>query len=111
MFEGKFEGQLLMKNTTLHIEPLGNLFYGDVPAGSFAWWECYGLCPRHKLTELANSFCSVLVSVSAFLALSTIFRSIYSPDNSPLSHSFLPVLQWCMFEITVLQKIFVVGVK
>ena len=37
-------------------------------------------------------FCSVLVSVSAFVALSTTFYSINSPDNSPLSHSVLPVL-------------------
>ena len=35
---------------------------------------------------------SVLVSVSVFMALSTVFHSINSPDNSPLSHSVLPVL-------------------
>ena len=34
----------------------------------------------------------VLVSVSVFMALSTVFHSINSPDNSPLSHSVLPVL-------------------
>ena len=34
----------------------------------------------------------VLVSISAFMALSTVFRSINSPDSSPLSHSVLPVL-------------------
>ena len=32
---------------------------------------------------------SVLVSISVFMALSTIFHSINSPDNSPLSHSVL----------------------
>ena len=37
-------------------------------------------------------FYSVLVSVSVFTALSTVFRSINSPDNSPLSYSVLPVL-------------------
>ena len=37
-------------------------------------------------------FYSVLVSVSAFMALSTVFYSINSPDNSLLSHSVLPVL-------------------
>ena len=34
---------------------------------------------------------SVLVSISVFVALSTAFHSINSPDNSPLSHSVLPV--------------------
>ena len=45
--------------------------------------------------ELANSFFfsySVLVSISVFMALSTIFHSITSPDNSPLSHTVLSVL-------------------
>ena len=46
----------------------------------------------HMPTELAHSFYSVLVSVSVFMALSTKFHSIISPDNSPLSHSFLLVL-------------------
>ena len=35
---------------------------------------------------------SVLVSISAFMALSTVFHSINSADNSPLSHSVLQVL-------------------
>ena len=42
--------------------------------------------------SLPTSFHSVLVSVSVFMALSTVFHSINSPDNSPLSHSVLPVL-------------------
>ena len=37
-------------------------------------------------------FYSVLVSVSVFKALSTVFHCINSPDNSPLSHSVLLVL-------------------
>ena len=37
-------------------------------------------------------FHSVLVSISVFVALSTVFQSINSPNNSPLSHSVLPVL-------------------
>ena len=37
---------------------------------------------------LASSY-SVLVSVSVFMALSIVFHSINSPDNSPLSHSVL----------------------
>ena len=36
-------------------------------------------------------FYSLLVSVSVFMALSTVFHSINSPENSPLSHSVLPV--------------------
>ena len=43
-------------------------------------------------TELAHSFYSVLVPVSVFMALSTLFHSIYSSDNSLLSRSVLLVL-------------------
>ena len=39
--------------------------------------------------SLPSPFCSVLVSVSVYIALSTVFHSINSPDNSPLSHSVL----------------------
>ena len=35
---------------------------------------------------------SVLVSISVFMALSTVFHFINSLDNSPFSHSVLPVL-------------------
>ena len=34
---------------------------------------------------------SVLVSIAVFMTLSTVFHSINSPDNSPPSHSVLPV--------------------
>ena len=37
-------------------------------------------------------FYSVLLSISVFMALSTVFYSIYSPGNSPFSYSVLPVL-------------------
>ena len=37
-------------------------------------------------------FYSALASISVFMALSTVFHSINSPENSPLSHSVLPVL-------------------
>ena len=37
-------------------------------------------------------FYSVLVSISVFTALSTVFHSINSPNNSLFSHSVLPVL-------------------
>ena len=42
--------------------------------------------------SLPTPFYSVLVSISVFMTLSTVFYSINSPDNSPLSHSVLPVL-------------------
>ena len=45
--------------------------------------------------SLPTPFYSVLVSVSVFMALSTVFHSIHSPDNSPFSNSVLPVLSLC----------------
>ena len=42
--------------------------------------------------NLLTPFYSVLVSISVFLALSTVFHSINSPDNSPFFHSVLAVL-------------------
>ena len=45
-----------------------------------------------KQPSLHTPFYSVLVSVSVSVALSTVFLSISSPDNSLLSHSVLPVL-------------------
>ena len=70
---------------------------------TFTWWGCYGLCLRHKPTELAHSFHSVLVSVSVFMALSPVIYSINSPNNSPLSHSVLPVLflPCCSFKLYI----------
>ena len=59
---------------------------------TFSWWGCHGLCLGHKPAELAHSFYSVLVSVSVLMALSTVFHSINSPDNCPLSHSVLSAL-------------------
>ena len=42
--------------------------------------------------SLSTPLYSVLVSVSVFMALSTVLHSINSPDNSLLSHSVLLVL-------------------
>ena len=42
--------------------------------------------------SLPTPFIYVLVSVSVFMALLTVFHSIKFPDNSPLSHSVLLVL-------------------
>ena len=41
--------------------------------------------------SLPTPFYCVLVSVSVFVALSDVFHSIISPDNSRLSYSALPV--------------------
>ena len=42
--------------------------------------------------SLLTPFYSVLVSVSVFVALSTVFHFMNSPDNCPLSHSVLNIL-------------------
>ena len=39
--------------------------------------------------SLSTPFYSVLVPISVFISLSTVFHSINSPDNSPFSHSVL----------------------
>ena len=41
--------------------------------------------------SLPTPFYSVLLSASVFIALSTVFLSINSPQNSPLSHSLLQI--------------------
>ena len=46
----------------------------------------------HKSTSLPIPFYSVLVSAFVLMALSTVFHSMNSPDNSLLSHSGLLVL-------------------
>ena len=59
-----------------------------IPCGlAFMWWGC---CT----TKLAHSlFYSILVSVSVFMALSTVFHSINPPDNL----HFLTVFYWSYF--------------
>ena len=42
--------------------------------------------------SLPTPFYPVLVSISVLMVLSTVFLSIISPDNLPLSHSVLTVL-------------------
>ena len=46
--------------------------------------------------SLPTPFCSVLVSISVFMALSTVFHSINSSDNSPLSRPL-----WAGGDVTV----------
>ena len=45
---------------------------------------------------MPTPFYSVLESVSVFLALSTVFHFMNSPESSPLSYSVLPVLSLCL---------------
>ena len=42
--------------------------------------------------SLPTPFYSVLLSISVFMALSTVFHSIHFPDSSPFSGCVLPVL-------------------
>ena len=54
-------------------------------------------------SSLPTHFYSVLVSISVFLALSIVFPFINSPDNSPFSHSVLPVLSlpYLFFQLNI----------
>ena len=49
--------------------------------------------------SLPTPFYSVLVSISVFIALSTVFHSINSPDNSLFSHSVLVVLSLPLIDL------------
>ena len=60
-----------------------------------------------KQPTLPTPFYFVLVSISVFMALSTVFHSINSSDNSPLSHSVLLVLippDWS-FQLYIFMKV------
>ena len=85
-------GYLPAKDKSTHIISILKMLWLCPHGLTFSWLGCYGLCNRHRPAELAHSFYYVLVSVSVFMALSTIFHSINSPSNSPLSHSVLLVL-------------------
>ena len=65
----------------------------SVPAGSPRRGEdVTGYVKDLNQPSLPTPFYSVLMSVSVFMALLIVFRSINSPDNSPFSDSVLPVL-------------------
>ena len=77
--------------------------YRHSPHGlTFPWWGCYGLCLKHKSTELAHSFFFKFCSCVYFslFALSTVFLSINSPDKSPFSHSVLPILSLALLVLS-----------
>ena len=59
---------------------------------TFTWWGASVDVFDVNQPSLPTPFYSVYVSVSVFMTLSTVFLSINPPDNSPLSHSVLPVL-------------------
>ena len=62
-----------------------------VPAGSPSRGGDVAVCVFDRnQPSLPTSFYSVLVSISVFMALSTVFHFINSPDNSMLPHSVLP---------------------
>ena len=70
-------------------------YYSSRPCGlSFTPGGDITVYVWHIPTKLAHSLFvnSVLVSLSVFMALSTVFHSVNSLDNSPFSHSVLPVL-------------------
>ena len=68
------------------------LFFLTVPAGSPSRGGDVAVYVFNiSQPSLPAPFYSVLVTVSVFMALSTVFLSINSPYNSPLSHSVLPV--------------------
>ena len=57
------------------------------------WWGYYGCgdvtvyAKDINQPSLPTPLYSVPVSISVFMAISTVFHSINSPDNSPFSHS------------------------
>ena len=59
---------------------------------TFTWWDVAVYVFGIGQHSLATPFYSVLVSISVFMARSTVFHFINSPNNSLLSHSVLPVL-------------------
>ena len=68
---------------------------------------CGLICTRWGCCSLLFFLNSVLVSVSVFMTLSTVFHSMNSPNNSPLSHSVLPVLclPYWSFELHICMKV------
>ena len=90
---------------------------------SFPRFHFEGMCARAHLhvvgllwfyvkdfnqPSLPTPLYAVLVSVSVFMALSTVFHSINSPDNSPLFPSVLPALilrYWSLNYLSFFMKV------
>ena len=65
----------------------------SIPVGSPSHGRDVVVCAKDiNQLSLPTPFYSIFVSVSIFVALSIVFHSINSPNNSLLSHSVLPVL-------------------
>ena len=76
---------------TRHFMSSGDLVY--VPAGSPSHGGDVTIYVKDiNQTSVPTPVYSVLVSISVFLAHSTVFPSVNSPNNSPFSHSALQVL-------------------
>ena len=80
-------------NTVVSTTPSSIFYHGVVPTGSPS---CGGDVAVYVFEinqpSLPTPLYSALVSISVFMARSTVFPSINSPDNSLLSHSVLSVL-------------------
>ena len=64
-----------------------------VPMGSpSCGWDVAVYVLDINKPNLPTPFYSVLMAISVFMALSTVFHSMTSPNNSPLLHSVLPIL-------------------
>ena len=70
-------------------------------------WDVAAYIFNISQLSLPTPFYSVFVTVSVVMALSTVFHSINSPDNSPLSHSVLPVsfLPYWSFQLYIFMKV------
>ena len=95
----KREKDLLAWHARNKVEPLKKVPMGPPSGGG----DVAVKCQRHKPTELAHSFFfySVLVSISVFMALSTVFHSLNSPDNSPLSHCSSSLISAVLVLLTI----------
>ena len=80
--------------TTIFLSPLYSFIYMiTVPAGSPSPGGDVTVYVKDiNQSSVPTPLYSVLVSTSVFMALSTVFHSINSRNNSPFSHSVLPVL-------------------
>ena len=70
-----------------YVSPLPTVPAGSPPPGGDAAVHVFDI----NQPSLPTPFYSLLVSTSVFMALSTVFHSMNSPDNSPLSHFVLAV--------------------
>ena len=114
----RFESDLSIESSLLHLisddlsSSLNVLNYlSGVPAGSPSrGGDVVVYVKDINQPSLPTLFLySVLVSISVFMALSTVFHSINSPDNSPFSHTVLPVLSllyWSFQFMSIYESLF-----